>query len=78
LFEEYKHALGQFGTRSSPFPDGDDASVIMDWMLKEFNALPRVISGANDFAAVFCVESLLKLHENFDCVDLEKFRGALE
>jgi hypothetical protein len=47
-------------------------------MLKEFKALPSVISRANDFVVVFCVESLLKLLENYDCVDLEKFRGALQ
>jgi hypothetical protein len=49
----------------------------MDWMLKEFLALPNVISEASDFAAFFSMESLLKLLYDFDCVDLPKFRGAL-
>lgn len=78
LFEKYSEALGQFGTRPNPFPENEDASVVMDWMLTEFKALPEVISGASDFAAVFSVESLLKLLENYDCVDLEKFRGAIQ
>jgi hypothetical protein len=50
---------------------------MMDWMLKEFRALPSVISGASNFAVIFSVESLLKLLSNFDCADLTKFRGAL-
>jgi hypothetical protein len=77
LFEEYREALKQFGTRPSPFPDKDDISDMMDWMLKEFQALPSVISRASNFAAIFSVESLLKLLSNFDCADLAKFRGAL-
>jgi hypothetical protein len=43
----------------------------------EFKALPGVISGASDFAAVFSVESILKLLHDFDCVDLVKFREKL-
>jgi hypothetical protein len=46
-------------------------------MLKEFQALPNVISGASDFTALFSVESLLKLLYDFDCVELPKFCGAL-
>jgi hypothetical protein len=49
----------------------------MDWMLKEFQALPNVISEASNFAALFSVESLMNLLYDFDCVDLSKFRGAL-
>jgi hypothetical protein len=49
----------------------------MDWMLKEFQALPNVISGASDFATLFSVESLLKFLYDFNCVDLPKFHGAL-
>jgi hypothetical protein len=69
--------MKQFGTRSSPFPEGEEISDLMDWMLKEFQALPNVISGASDFAALFSVESLMNLLYDFDCVDLPKFRGAL-
>jgi hypothetical protein len=32
----------------------------MDWMITKLKALPEVISGASDFAALFSVESLLK------------------
>jgi hypothetical protein len=49
----------------------------MDWVLKEFQALPGIISGASDFIGLFSVESLLKLLFDFDCADLPKFRGAL-
>jgi hypothetical protein len=42
--------------------------------LKHF---PEVISGASDFAAVFSVESILKLLHGIDCVDLVKFREKL-
>jgi hypothetical protein len=49
----------------------------MDWIDTEFKALPEIISGANDFAAIFSVESILKLLHDFDCVDLAKFREKL-
>jgi hypothetical protein len=39
--------------------------------------LPEVISGANDFAVTFSVESILKLLHDFDCADLAKFREKL-
>jgi hypothetical protein len=45
-------------------------------MLKEFQDFPNVISGASDFTAVFYIESLLKVLNDFDCVDLPKFCGA--
>jgi hypothetical protein len=50
----------------------------MKWMLSKFEALPEVISNASDFTATFSVENLLKLLENCDCVDFEKFKGALQ
>jgi vacuolar-type H+-ATPase subunit I/STV1 len=77
LFEEYREALRQFGTRLGPLPDSEEISDLLDWMAKEFEALPNVISGASDFAAIFSVESLLKILNDFDCVDLLEFRGAL-
>jgi hypothetical protein len=77
LYEEYREALKQFSTRPSPLPESEEISDLMDWMLKEFLALPNVISGASDFIALFSVESLLKLLYDFDYVDLPKFRGAL-
>jgi hypothetical protein len=49
----------------------------MEWIDAKFKALPEVISGANDFAAVFSVESILKLLHDFDCADLLKFREKL-
>jgi hypothetical protein len=38
----------------------------MEWIDAEFKALPEVITGANDFAAAFSVESILKLLHDFD------------
>jgi hypothetical protein len=49
----------------------------MDWIDAEFEALPEVISSANDFAAAFSVESILKLLHDFDYADLAKFREKL-
>jgi hypothetical protein len=49
----------------------------MEWINTEFKALPEVISGANDFAVAFSVESILKLLHDFDCADLVKFREKL-
>jgi hypothetical protein len=49
----------------------------MDWIDAEFKVLPEFISGANDFAAAFSVESILKLLHDFDCADLAKFREKL-
>jgi hypothetical protein len=51
---------------------------MMKWMLTEFEALPEVISGASDFAAIFFIESLLKLLETNDCANLEKFHTAIQ
>jgi hypothetical protein len=50
----------------------------MEWMLLEFEALPEVISNTNDFATSFSMESLLKLLENYDSIDSEKFKNALQ
>jgi hypothetical protein len=69
--------LEQFGTHPSPLSESEETSDFMDWIMKEFQALPDVFLGASDFAALFLVESLLKVLCNFDCVDLPKFRGAL-
>jgi hypothetical protein len=49
----------------------------MDWIDTEFKELPKVISGASDFAVVFSVESILKLLHDFDCADLAKFHEKL-
>jgi hypothetical protein len=49
----------------------------MEWIDAEFKALPEVISGANDFAAAFSVESILKLLHDFDWAGLRKFREKL-
>jgi chromosome segregation ATPase len=53
LFEEYKEALKQFNTRPSPLPESEEIFDLIDQMLKEFQALPNVILGASDFAALF-------------------------
>jgi DNA repair exonuclease SbcCD ATPase subunit len=74
LYEEYKKSLNEFGIRPAPLPDNIEIPEFMDWKETEFKALTEVISGANDFAAAFSVESILKILHDFDCADLEKFR----
>jgi hypothetical protein len=74
LFEEYEKSLNKFGVRPAPLPADLGLPEFMEWIDAEFKALPKVISGANDFAAAFSVESILKLLHDFDCVDLVKFR----
>jgi hypothetical protein len=73
LFEEYEKSLNNFCVRPAPLPADLELSEFMEWIKAEFKALPEVISGANDFAAAFSVESILKLLHDFDCVDLVKF-----
>jgi predicted phage tail protein len=77
LFEEYERSLNEFGLRPSPLPADLGLSEFMDWIDAEFKALPKVISSANDFAAAFSVESILKLLHDFDYADLAKFREKL-
>jgi hypothetical protein len=77
LFEEYEKSLNEFGVRPVPLPANLGLLEFMDWFDAKFKALPEVISGANDFAAAFSVESILKLLHDFDCVDLTKFPDAL-
>jgi hypothetical protein len=77
LFEEYKKSLNEFCVRPAPLPADLGLPEFMEWIDAEFKALPEVISGANDFAAAFSVESILKLLHDFDCVDLVKFREKL-
>jgi hypothetical protein len=77
LFEEYKTSLNEFGIRPAPLPSNLGLPEFMGWIDAEFKALPKVISGANDFATAFSVESILKLLPDFDCADLTKFREKL-
>jgi hypothetical protein len=77
LFEEYERSLNEFGVRPAPLSADLGLREFMDWIDAEFKALPEVISGANDFAAAFSVESILKLLHDFDCADLAKFREKL-
>jgi hypothetical protein len=77
LFEEYEKSLNKFGVRPAPFPADLGLPEFIEWIDDELKALPEVISGANDFAAAFSVESILKLLHDFDCVDLVKFREKL-
>jgi hypothetical protein len=77
LFEEYEKSLNESGIRPAPLPADLGLPEFMEWIEVEFKALPEVISGANDFAAAFSVESILKLLHDFDCVDLVKFREKL-
>jgi hypothetical protein len=73
LFEEYERSLNEFGVRPAPLPTDLGLPEFMEWIDAEFKAFPEVISGANDFAAAFSVESILKLLHDFDCADLVKF-----
>jgi Rad3-related DNA helicase len=77
LFEEYERSLNEFGIRPAPLPADLGLPEFMEWIDAEFKALPEVISGANDFAVAFSVESILKLLHDFDCADLVKFREKL-
>jgi hypothetical protein len=73
LFEEYERSLNEFGVRPAPLPADLGLPEFMEWIDAEFEVLLEVISGANDFAAAFSVESILKLLHDFDCADLAKF-----
>jgi chromosome segregation ATPase len=73
LFGEYEKSLNEFGVRPAPLPSNLGLPEFMDWIDAEFKALPEVISGANDFATTFSVESILKLLHGFDCANLAKF-----
>jgi hypothetical protein len=77
LFEEYERSLNEFGVRPALLPANLGLPEFMEWIDVEFKALHEVISGANDFAAAFSVESILKLLHDFDCVNLAKFREKL-
>jgi hypothetical protein len=73
FFKEYEKSLMNFGVRPAPLPDDIGISDFMEWINTEFKALPEVISGASDFAAVFSVKIILKLLHDFNCADLVKF-----
>jgi hypothetical protein len=77
LFKEYEKSLNEFGVRPAPLPADLGLPEFMEWVKAEFKALPDVISGANDFAAAFSVESILKLLHDFDCADLVTFHEKL-
>jgi hypothetical protein len=77
LFEEYRKSLNEFGVHPAPLLVDLGLPEFMEWIDAEFKALPKVISSANDFAAAFSLERILKLIHDFDCVDLVKFREKL-
>jgi hypothetical protein len=77
LFKEYEKSLMNFGVRPALLPADIGISDFMEWINIEFKALLEAISGVSDFAAVFSVESILKLLHDFDCADLVKFREKL-
>jgi hypothetical protein len=77
LFEEYERSLNEFGVRPAPLPTDLGLPEFLEWIDAEFKALPEVISGANDFAAAFSIESILKLLHDFNYADLVKFREKL-
>jgi hypothetical protein len=53
LFIEYEKALRDFGVCPAPLPANTEISCFMNRIDTEFKALPRVISGASDFATHF-------------------------
>jgi hypothetical protein len=65
LFGEYERSLNEFGVYPAPLPSNLGLPEFMDWIDAEFEALPEVIFGANDFAAAFSIESILKLLHDF-------------
>jgi hypothetical protein len=65
------------GVRPDPLPSDISLPDFLKWIETEFKALPKVITGASDFAASFSVKSILKLPHDFDCADLVKFREKL-
>jgi hypothetical protein len=73
LFKEYEKSLKNFGVRPAPLPTDLEISDFMEWIDTKFKVLPEVISGANDFAAAFSVEGILKLLHDFDYAYLVKF-----
>jgi hypothetical protein len=73
LFKKYEKSLNDFGVRPAPLAANLGLSDFLEWIDTEFKALHEVISGANDFAAAFSVESILKLLHDFNCADLENF-----
>jgi myosin heavy subunit len=77
LFVEYEKSLNEFSVRPAPLPADIGLPKFMEWIDAEFKALPEVISGANNFAAAFSVESILKYLHNSDCADLAEFRDKL-
>jgi type IV secretory pathway VirJ component len=77
LYAEYQKSLNEYGVRPAPLPDDIDIPDFMDWLEEEFKALPEVISGAGNFAVSFSVESILKVLDDYGCVDLAKFRANL-
>jgi predicted nucleic acid-binding Zn-ribbon protein len=77
LFGECERSLNNFSVRPAPPPADLVLPEFMEWIDGEFKALPEVISGANDFAAAFSMERILKLLHDFDCADLLKFREKL-
>jgi hypothetical protein len=77
LFGKNERSLNDFSVRLAPLPADLGLPEFMEWIDAEFKALPEVISGANDFATAFSVESILKLLHDFKCADLAKFREKL-
>jgi hypothetical protein len=77
LFEECERSLNEFSVCPAPLLADLGLRELMGWIDAKFKALPEVISGANDFATTFSVESILKLLHDFDCADLAKFREKL-
>jgi hypothetical protein len=77
LFEKYEKSLNEFGVRPAPLPADLGLPEFMEWIDAEFKVFAEVISGANDFAAAISIESILNLLQDFDCVDLVKFREKL-
>lgn len=67
LYEEYKAELLPFGGEPYPFPADGNVLDVFEWMKNEFESLPEVMTGLNDYAASFCLDSTFQLLEREDC-----------
>lgn len=67
LYEEYKASLLPFSAEPLPYPGDGNVVEIFEWLKREFESLPGVIAGLNDYAVSFCLNSTLQLLEKQDC-----------
>nr|TKW02318.1 hypothetical protein SEVIR_8G236400v2 [Setaria viridis] len=67
VYEVYKASLEAFGAEPYPCPVDEGCERIFEWMQEEFGILPEVLSGLNDYSALFCAEGIFQLLEKEGC-----------